>query len=774
MPSPTRKLDTWCILISLLLAPANAALTWEAATEKAQDFVSQLTTDEKIVIVSGAYRQPAPPCIGQIGSIPRLNFTGICYADGPAGFGRSDGVSVFPSGLATAATWDTELMYERGVALGEEFRGKGAHVHLGPTTGAMGRHAQGGRNWEGFGPDPYLAGHAMNASVLGIESQGVQSCSKHFIGNEQENSRTRQVSANGTIVEALSSNIDDRTLHELYLWPFADAVRAGTTSVMCAYNRVNGRYACDDKDTLSMLKDELAFPGYVVSDWFATHGTASFANAGLDMEMPGNVSVLYGESYFGTPLLQAVENGSVPMARLDDMATRIMKSYYKLEQDVGFPSVDPANQFTLQVFTAGHAGDPSTPPATDVRGNHASLIRKLGAAGTVLLKNTDSYLPLTKPMNVGVFGNGAPYPVSGSAYFNDDSDPQGLEYGPLDIGGGSGAVRHTTLTSPFESVRDYVEAYGGRVQALMDNNIIAQGTFNSIYPVPDVCLLFLKAWASEGYDRENLDLAWNATVAVENTAKLCPNTVVVIHGPGVVLMPWADNDNVTAILTAHYPGEEIGNAVVDVLWGKTEPSGRLPYTIPRLESDYGAPIVNTTGMGMYPSTNFTEGQLIDYKHFDAHKIEPHFEFGFGLSYTTFNLSQSTLEINLQPGLQATPDTSLGKIPGGWKDLWNGAATISVEVTNTGKSAGSVVPQLYVSFPQESTPSGTPVRVLRGFSKRVLAAGSTEKVSFELKRRDVSFWDVDVKEWVVPKGNFTFSVGFSSRDLRVGGRGCFLQ
>jgi beta-glucosidase len=173
----------------------------------------------------------------------------------------------------------------------------------------MGRHAQGGRNWEGFGPDPYLAGHAMNASVLGIESQGVQSCSKHFIGNEQENSRTRQVSANGTIVEALSSNIDDRTLHELYLWPFADAVRAGTTSVMCAYNRVNGRYACDDKDTLSMLKDELAFPGYVVSDWFATHGTASFANAGLDMEMPGNVSVLYGESYFGTPLLQAVEMG---------------------------------------------------------------------------------------------------------------------------------------------------------------------------------------------------------------------------------------------------------------------------------------------------------------------------------------------------------------------------------------------------------------------------------------------------------------------------------
>jgi beta-glucosidase len=338
----------------------------------------------------------------------------------------------------------------------------------------MGRHAQGGRNWEGFGPDPYLAGHAMNASVLGIESQGVQTCSKHFIGNEQ-------VSTNGTIIEALSSNIDDRTLHELYLWPFADAVRAGTASVMCAYSRINGRYACDDKDTLSILKDELAFPGYVVSDWFATHGTASFANVGPDLEMPGNVSAEYGASYFGTPLLRAVENGSVPMERLDDMATRIMKSFYKLEQDVDFPSVDPANQFLLQVVTVGHAGDPSTPVSTDVRGDHASLIRKLGAAGTVLLKNTDNYVPLTKPMNVGVFGNGAPYPVSGSAYFNDNDDPQGLEIGLLDIGGGSGSVRHTTLTSPFESVRDYVEAYGGRVQALMDNDMVAQGTFRSIF-----------------------------------------------------------------------------------------------------------------------------------------------------------------------------------------------------------------------------------------------------------------------------------------------------
>jgi beta-glucosidase len=636
----------------------------------------------------------------------------------------------------------------------------------------MGRHAQGGRNWEGFGPDPFLAGQAMNASVIDIESQGVQTCSKHFIGNEQETQRTRAVSPNGTITEALSSIIDDRTLHELYLWPFADAVKAGTASVMCAYSRINGRYACDDKGTLSMLKDEFAFPGYIVSDWFATHGTASYANAGLDLEMPGNVSAGYGASYFGTPLLQAVQNGSVPMERLDDMTTRILKPYFKLGQDADFPPVDQANAVLLGINTIGHAGVNVTPPSIDVRGDHSSLVRRLGAAGTVLLKNTGRYLPLTKPMNVGVFGNGAPYPVSGSVYINDSEDPQGLEVGLLDIGGGSGSVRHTSLTSPFESVRDYVHAYGGRVQALMDNNMVAQGTFRSIYPVPDVCLLFLKAWASEGYDREDLDLAWNATAAVEATAKLCPNTVVVIHGPGVVLMPWADNENVTAILSAHYPGEEIGNAIVDVLWGKQEPSGRLPYTIPKTESDYGPPIVNVAVSISDPSTNFTEGQLIDYKHFDANNIEPLFEFGFGLSYTEFELD-SNPNIDIQPGLQASPDREMGKIPGGWKDLWSEVATVSVDVKNVGKASGSVVPQLYLSFPQDTTPSGTPLRVLRGFDKAFLEPGTAKNIVFSLTRRDVSFWDVLQQEWIVPEGNFTFSVGFSSRDLRLKGKACLL-
>ncbi|CZT25873.1 uncharacterized protein RCC_11542 [Ramularia collo-cygni] len=230
-------------------------------------------------------------------------------------------------------------------------------------------------------------------------------------------------------------------------------------------------------------------------------------------------------------------------------------------------------------------------------------------------------------------------------------------------------------------------------------------------------------------------------------------------------MPWADNENVTAILSAHYPGEEIGNAIVDVLWGKQEPSGRLPYTIPKIESDYGPPIVNLTGVTTDPSTNFTEGQLIDYRHFDAAEIEPLFEFGFGLSYTEFELSHD-LDVNIKPHLPASPDRTMGKIPGGWKDLWTEVATVSVEVGNVGELWGSVVPQLYLSFPQDETPSGTPLRVLRGFGKAVLEPGATKKMTFALTRRDVSFWDISQQDWVLPDGTFTFSVGFSSRDFRV--------
>lgn len=635
----------------------------------------------------------------------------------------------------------------------------------------MGRHAQGGRNWEGFGLDPYLAGVAMNASVQGLQSVGVQASSKHFIANEQETQRTSSTSDDGTVVDAISENVDDRTLHELYIWPFADAVKAGTASVMCSYNRVNGSYACANSHTITtILKDELAFPGYVISDWYATHSTASSTNAGLDIEMPGNISALAGPAYFGDALLQNVQNGSVTEDRLVEMAERVMTPYFLLGQDQDYPSLDPSSGATFWVYQYGHANAPSIYPqvdARDVRADHAKIIREVGAAGTVLLKNVNGALPLKSEKNVGVFGNDAPYPTTGSVFHDTGVHPEeDYEMGTLDIGGGSGTVRHTDIITPLEAIREQVASIGGRVQVLLGNDEVAEGSFKTIYPVPDVCLLFLNAYATEGIDRASLDLQWNATRAVESTAALCNNTVVIVHGPGVVLMPWADNENVTAILSAHFPGDQTGNSIVDVLWGVTEPSGRLPYSLPKAAADAGPPIVNLTGVtGVVDwQSNFTEGQMIDYRYYDQNDIEPLYEFGFGLSYVPFEMPDS-LKIQITSNISFTADQSKGIAPGGLVDLWTTVATATIEVANTVDREASTVPQLFVSFPQDTTPSGTPVKVLRGFETVSIQSGETKEVQFALTRRDLSYWNTDQKQWVIPNGTFIFRAGFSSRDLK---------
>ncbi|KAH7220087.1 glycosyl hydrolase family 3 N terminal domain-containing protein [Fusarium oxysporum] len=769
----------WISLAGLaLVSPTSATLlsqkpasSWKNASDQARAFIAQLNTTEKIGIATGGYRRDGPACVGTIGKVERLGFQGICFSDGPSGYARSDGVSVFSSGLTAAATWDKRLIYERAVAIGEEFRAKGAHVFLGPSCGPMGRSVLGGRNWEGFGPDPYLSGVAMHASVSGIQSVGVQACSKHFIGNEQETQRTQTTEEDGTVINALSSNIDERTLHEMYLWPFADAVKAGTVSVMCSYNRVNQTYSCANHHLLSILKDELAFPGYVVSDWYATHGTASFANAGLDLEMPGPVSADYGASYFGNYLLDAVNDDNVTTSRLNDMVERVLTPYFFLHQHEDFPALDPASATALSVNQFGYNNPQfaiKPVPARDVRGDHAKVIRELGAAATVLLKNTNGTLPLENEKDIGVFGNGAPYPTIGSVYFDYENASISYEVGTLDQGGGSGIVRHTELIAPLDAIRERARKQGGRVQALLEHKDIIDGKFRSIYPIPDVCLVFLKAFAAEGRDRESLDLDWNATKVVESVASLCSNTVVIVNGPGIVLMPWADNENVTAILSAQYPGEEIGNSIVDVLWGEAEPAGRLPYTIPRNTSDYGGPIFNLTEPSTNPdewSVDYTEGQFIDYRHFDAMDIVPQYEFGFGLSYTTYEMS-TELTVDVAAGIGAHVDESKGKAPGGWNDLWEQAGAVTIEVRNTGDRDGHAVPQLYVSFPQDTTPAGTPMRVLRGFDKVHLKAGQAKRVVLPLQRRDLSFWDEATRQWVIPEGTFTFSGGFSSRDLRA--------
>ncbi|KAH8897341.1 hypothetical protein GQ53DRAFT_837983 [Thozetella sp. PMI_491] len=738
---------------------------------KVNAFVAQLNETEKAGIVTGSFK--IPRCIGNIDPIERLGFKGICYADGPLGINRADLNSVFPAGITTAATWDRDLMYRRGVAIGEEFRGKGAHVFLGPVAGPLGRHPLGGRNWEGFSPDPYLSGIAMDATVRGVQSVGVQSCAKHYIGNEQETRRSITQAPDGTELEAVSSDIDDRTLRELYLWPFVDAVKAGTSSIMCSYNRINGTYGCENDALLNhILKGDLGFEGYVVSDWFATHSTAPAANGGLDMSMPGPIDVagiFTSSDWFGLNLTTAVHDGKVSAGRVDDMVRRVLLPYFALGQDENYPDVDPTTPVMLLV---NQGGDPASlgfgtnVTAVDVRSNHASLIREIGAAAITLLKNENGTLPLKTPMNIGVFGNDAADPTDGlSTPIAAELGSDNFVIGTLDVGGGSGSARHTNLISPLQAIRERARTYGARVQYVTNNDRLAADDWHTIFPIPEVCLVFLKTYASEGMDRTAFENDWNSTLVVENAAKRCSNTIVITHSAGVNTLPWAGNPNVKAIIAAHLPGEETGNSLVDVLFGDVNPSGKLPYTIPANESDYNVPVLNNTSNN--PSEThekFEEGLFIDYRHFDSKNITPLYEFGFGLSYTTFDMP-GKLDIDTLNAVSAFPDASKSVVPGGNPDHFTPVLCLALTVRNTGSVGGATVAQLYVSLPESSAPSGTPIKVLRGFEKVYLEPGETQQVTIQLARRDLSYWDVMAQEWRIPEGNFTFSAGFSSRDLK---------
>lgn len=547
---------------------------------------------------------------------------------------------------------------------------------------------------------------------------------------------------------------------------------------MCSYNRLNQTYSCQHSKSLNgILKDELGFQGYVMSDWGATHSGLASVLAGLDMDQPGpqGAGDSTQESFFGYNISTMVQNGSVSETRLDDMVKRILTPYYWLDQE-NYPTVDldtaqiNSGIINNTIPTYQHPFNLGSPADInrDVRGDHDKVIREIGAASAVLLKNMGAALPLKQPKRIAVFGNDAA-DLSGGPY-----DP-GEENGVQAAGGGSGTGRFTNLISPLEAIKQRNPQ--ALVEYVTDNKLITQNTRNTVatvYPRPDVCLVFLKSFATEGSDRASLLLDYNSTAVVETvtSSAACPNTVVVTNSAGPNILPWADSDNITAIVAGHYPGEQVGNSIVDVLFGDVNPSGKLPYTIAYNEGDYNAPIVNisnpdTSNPNQWQS-NFTEGLLIDYRHFDYSNITPRYEFGFGLSYTTFSVSN--LQVSKTGGMVAAYPPSLGSKPappGGNAALYDVVATVQVDVKNTGNVAGAAVPQLYVGFPADpdGDSSPTPVKVLRGFEKTdSLKPGQSVTVKFDLRRKDLSAWDVVKQQWGIPSGDFKIWAGQSSRDL----------
>lgn len=325
--------------------------------------------------------------------------------------------------------------------------------------------------------------------------------------------------------------------------------------------------------------------------------------------------------------------------------------------------------------------------------------------------------------------------------------------------------------SPLEALKARATQDGTLVQYILNNTLITTpGGLSTILPVPEVCLVFLKTWASEGIDRIGLEPDWNSTAVVESVTSFCNNTVVITHSGGLNVLPWASNPNVTAILAAHLPGQESGNSLVDILYGAVNPSGKLPYTIASNASDYDyAPITNSSALLETEDpnawqSNFTEGLLIDYRHFDYYNQSVAFEFGFGLSYTTFTMSSLNVQSVAGGNVSALPDNS-SIAPGGNPSLWGVLYTVNVTVTNTGNVTGAAVPQVYLSLPQIPGEDPTPVNVLRGFDKISLQPGQSQSVSFPLARRDLSYWNSGLQQWVIPSGSIGVNAGFSSRDFR---------
>ncbi|KAH8093142.1 glycoside hydrolase superfamily [Cristinia sonorae] len=729
------------------------AQAWKAAYSKAKARVSKWTLEQKVNATTGVGWMGGL-CVGNIPPIG--DWDGLCLEDSPLGVRFADFVTAFPTGVNTAATFNRTMMRIRGEFMGAEHKGKGVHVALGPMMN-MGRIAQGGRNWEGFGADPFLTGEAAYETILGMQASGVQACAKHFINNEQEHKRTQS-----------SSNVDDRTQHEIYAHPFLRSVQAGVASVMCSYNLINDTYACDnDKLMNDVLKREFGFQGYVMSDWSAQHTTES-AMTGLDMTMPGDITFNSGDSYFGGNLTAYVKNGTIPESRVDDMATRILAAWYYLGQDKRYPKVN---------FNAFHTLDPATNKHVDVQEDHFTIVRAIGAASTVLLKNTRHALPLNKPRSVVLVGNDAGPARNGPNGFGDRGGDDGI----LAMGWGSGTAQFPYLISPLEAIQTRARKDRSLVSWFL-NNFDLNGAANAVQQ-QDVALVFVSADSGEGYitvdgnegDRKNLTLWQNADNLIQTVANNNENTVVVVNSVGpAIVEPWIDHPNVTAVLWAGLSGQEAGNSIADVLYGAFNPSGRLPYTIAKRPEDYSAQLVLGGGPDDILSIPYDEGLAIDYRHFDAAGIEPRFEFGFGLSYTTFKYSNlqiarvshsdhtsSSFESLWAQGKAAPPS------PGSSAAIWlhRPAVQLKFDITNTGKVPGGEIAQVYVQHPKGA---GEPPNVLKGFKDVLVGVGQTKTVEVTLSRYDLSVWDTVQQGWVRPKGDIKFAVGQSSREFRLRG------
>lgn len=675
------------------------------AAKRAQLLLAALTLDEKVGLMAGDDGQGVAtgnPATGTSDGVPRLDVPTVYYSDGPVG-PREGNVTAMPAPIGLAATFAPRLARRTGVAIADEVRKKGNDVVHAPTVDIM-RTPLAGRTFEGYGEDPFLSTRMAVDWIEGAQSQGVVGNVKHFAPNSQEGAPPGVPPLTPVVGSRLTvdSIVDERTLREIYLQAFEAAVKeAGVGSVMCAYNRLNGSPACENRDLLErILRRDWRFDGYVLSDYgFATKSTVNSANNGLDLDMP------VGFFYSRGALTSAVATGQVSPATIDLRVGNILRTMFRfgLFDRAAFPSDDSQID----------------------KGAHAAVARETEEQGMTLLRNT-GILPLSsrRLRSLAIIGN---------------------EAETMKNGGGSSAVRPFSFRTPRAEI---AKRAGPGVQVRYDpgeDNERAAAAAKGA----DVAIVFASDTATEGVDKANLST--DDDDLVEAVAAVNPNTVVLLETAGPVLTPW--RDEVDAVLEAWYPGQEAGPAIARVLFGDTDPGGRLPATFPRRESD--APAMGD--VSQYPGVvevRHKEGVFVGYRHYDERGIPPAYPFGHGLSYSRF--AYRDLRVRRGKG---------------------GTATVSAVVRNTGRRRGTEVAQLYLGLPDPKPGVSQPPKALKGMRKITLKRGRSRRVRFTIDRRALSYWDVSTGGWRVAPGCYGVMVGRSSRDirlrggLRVGGARC---
>ena len=649
--------------------------------------ISQLTLEEKAGLCSGAD-------FWHTKAVERLGIPASMVSDGPHGLRKQDdkvdhlGVNdsikavCFPAASATAASFDKAMLTRMGEAIGDSCQHEGLSVVLGPAVNIK-RSPLCGRNFEYFSEDPYLAGKLSAAFIHGVQSRNVGTSIKHFAANSQEHRRMSS-----------SSEVDERTLREIYLPAFETAVKEEQPwTVMCSYNRLNGVFASENPWLLTdVLRKEWGFEGYVVSDWGAVSDRVAGLAAGLDLEMPSSGGIN------DKKIVEAVRSGKLDEAVVDQAVERILNIIFRFTENA----------------------KPDTP--WDKEAQH-QLAAEIAADCMVLLKNDDKILPLRKEDTVAFIGE-----------FADK---------PRFQGGGSSHINCFRTTSALEAAAGlpvlYAQGYSATKDAATEEQIAEAVAAAKKAKIAIVFAGLPDVYESEGYDRTHMRMPECQNRVIEAVASANPNTVVVLHNGSPVEMPWIGK--VKAVLETYLGGQAVGLATIRVLYGETNPSGRLPETFP-LQLEDNPSFLSYGGEG--DIAEYREGIFVGYRYYDFKKAAVLFPFGYGLSYTDFEFS------NLRLSANTITDQDL--------------LTATVTVKNTGDRAGKAVIQLYVGDKESSV--FRPVRELKGFEKISLQPGEAKDVSFTLDKRAFAYWNTELHDWTVEPGDFTIEIGRSSRDIAL--------